>query len=66
LNGNNSPSDPFIGFLLSPLLLFVCSYFQSAAGAGKLRRRVASPTAGNENNAGILRFYSDDAPGLKM
>jgi len=35
----------------------------SGAGSVKQRRRVA--TTGQEN-AGILRFYTDDAPGLKI
>lgn len=40
----------------------------SAAAAGMRRRRLSGAAAGSSNSSGsnMLRFYTDDAPGLKI
>jgi len=43
----------------------------AAAGGAQRRRRIAGPSEGGRppggaENAGLLRFYTDDAPGLKI
>ena len=54
-------------------LLFPPSFVAMVAAAGGARRRRApasseaqSRPSGGAENAGMLRFYTDDAPGLKM
>eukprot|EP01018_Ginkgo_biloba_P007498 Gb_11393 [translate_table: standard] len=38
----------------------------SAAAAGLRRRRMAGGGAGSSSGSNMLRFYTDDAPGLKI
>jgi len=40
----------------------------SAAAAGMRRRRLSGAAAGSSNSSGsnMLRFYTDDAPGVKI